>query len=70
LPDAPEGGSGVVRRAEGRLVRCYQTESTREMVEDIRAETGEQNWLVLFRLVQAEWLRRFYPADDGIEGGA
>jgi hypothetical protein len=66
LPDAPEGGSGVVRRAEGRLVRCYQTESTREMVEDIRAETGEQNWLILYRAVLVMWLDLFYPLEEGL----
>jgi hypothetical protein len=54
-----------MRRAEGPLIRCYQTESTREMVEDIRAETGEQNWLILYRAVQAIWLELFHPGTEG-----
>jgi hypothetical protein len=55
-----------VRKAEGPLIRCYQTESTREMVEDIRAETGEQNWLILYRAVLVIWLDLFYPSEEGL----
>lgn len=53
-----------MRPAAEKLVRCHQTETTKLMVSEIMAETGERQWQLLWRLVQAEWLKLFHPQEE------
>lgn len=63
-----------MKRAAEALVRCHQTETTKAMVQDIMAVTGERQWQLLWRLVLAEWLRLLHPGmetstEDGPSSG-